>query len=155
MLKAARAQGRPMMVIAMMTAATIQATAIQTPPKTSHSRLSRTDTGDMGLLPRIVRSRRHHNAAWPSFRYRRAVPPASVIAGEVKQFRAANADAAWPSFRYGPAVLPASVIASEAKQFRAANADSGLLRRPLGSSQRPLCQFDWALGFSFCGSIRS
>jgi hypothetical protein len=43
-----------MMVMAMMTAATIQATAIQTPPKTSHNRLSRTDTGDMGLLPRFA-----------------------------------------------------------------------------------------------------
>src|SRR5580700_8293462 len=79
MLKAARAQGRPMMVMAMMTAATIQASAIQTPPKTSHNRLSRTDTGDMGFLPCFVRSRpRHHRAARASCRYRQAVPPASV-----------------------------------------------------------------------------
>src|SRR5271167_2557132 len=40
MLKAARAHGRPMMVIAMITAATTQATAIHKPPNTTQSRLS-------------------------------------------------------------------------------------------------------------------
>src|SRR5271167_3996130 len=39
MLKAARAHGRPMMVIAMITAATTQATAIHKPPNTIQSRL--------------------------------------------------------------------------------------------------------------------
>src|SRR5271168_5145607 len=46
MLKAARAHGRPMMVIAMITAATTQATAIHKPPNTIQSRLrSRLITG--------------------------------------------------------------------------------------------------------------
>src|SRR6516162_32049 len=40
MLKAARAHGKPMMVIAMITAATTQATAIHKPPNTIQSRLS-------------------------------------------------------------------------------------------------------------------
>src|SRR5271170_4622466 len=39
MLKAARAHGRPMMVIAMITAATSQAIAIHKPPNTIQSRL--------------------------------------------------------------------------------------------------------------------
>src|SRR6516164_6392185 len=46
MLKAARAHGRPMIVIAMITAATTQATAIHKPPNTIQSRLrSRLITG--------------------------------------------------------------------------------------------------------------
>src|SRR6516162_9623403 len=46
MLKAARAHGRPMIVIAMITAATTQATAIHKPPNTIQSRLrSRFITG--------------------------------------------------------------------------------------------------------------
>jgi hypothetical protein len=47
MLKAARAHGMPMIVIAMITAATSQPTAIQTPPKIIHKMLSRRDKGDM------------------------------------------------------------------------------------------------------------
>src|SRR5436190_7894988 len=40
----------PMMVIAMMTAAMPQPTAIHSPPKTSHKRFSKIDTGDMRFL---------------------------------------------------------------------------------------------------------
>src|SRR5215471_4935888 len=47
MLKAARAQGIPMMVIAMITAAISHSTAIQRPPNTIHARLNRMDNGDM------------------------------------------------------------------------------------------------------------
>src|SRR5260221_1705574 len=47
MLKAARAQGRPMMVIAMMMAAMSQPTAIHQPPKMTHRTLRRRLTGDM------------------------------------------------------------------------------------------------------------
>ena len=50
MVKAARAHGNPMMVIAMMTAATAQPTAIQKPPQTIQSRLSNNDTGDIGFF---------------------------------------------------------------------------------------------------------
>src|SRR5258708_18634832 len=51
MLKAARAQGRPMMVIAMMMAAMSQPTAIHQPPKMTHRTLRRRLTGDMsGVL---------------------------------------------------------------------------------------------------------
>ena len=54
MLNAARAQGRPMMVIAMMTAAISQPTAIQRPPKTIQNRLSRRDRADMGLPEEVA-----------------------------------------------------------------------------------------------------
>src|SRR5579872_1456343 len=47
MLNAARAQGRPMMVMAMMTEATSQPNAIQAPPIRIQSRLSRSETGAM------------------------------------------------------------------------------------------------------------
>jgi hypothetical protein len=43
MLKAALAQGKPMMVIAMMTAAIAHPRAIHKPPKTIQSRLRRSD----------------------------------------------------------------------------------------------------------------
>jgi hypothetical protein len=43
----ARVQGRPMMVIAMTTAAIIQPTAIHRPPKMTHSRFSSTEMGDI------------------------------------------------------------------------------------------------------------
>ena len=39
-----------MMVIAMMTAAMPQPTAIHSPPKRSHKRFSKIDTGDMRFL---------------------------------------------------------------------------------------------------------
>src|SRR5450631_1047723 len=48
-LKAARAHGRPMMVIAMMTPAIAQPTAIHRPPKAIHSRLSRREKVDMSF----------------------------------------------------------------------------------------------------------
>jgi hypothetical protein len=51
MLKAARAQGMPTMVIAMITAAISQPMAIQMPPKIIHNRLSSSDRGDMVVLP--------------------------------------------------------------------------------------------------------
>ena len=50
MLKAARAHGSPIMVIAMMMAANTQATAIHSPPKTIHKRLSRKAIGDMVVM---------------------------------------------------------------------------------------------------------
>src|SRR5690348_17109879 len=50
MLKAARAQGRPMIVIAMMTAAMIQPNAIHRPPNRIQSRFRTIDTGDIGRL---------------------------------------------------------------------------------------------------------
>ena len=46
-LNAAFAQGRPMIVIAMMMAATSQAAAIQAPPKKIQNRLRRMETGCM------------------------------------------------------------------------------------------------------------
>jgi hypothetical protein len=49
MLKAARAQGMPMMVIAMTTAATPHPTAIHTQPNTSHNRLSNNSIGVIAL----------------------------------------------------------------------------------------------------------
>src|SRR6202043_1997024 len=51
MLKAARAQGRPMMVMAMMTAASSHAAAIHTPPRRSQRRFSKMETGGMRFLP--------------------------------------------------------------------------------------------------------
>src|SRR5215471_9697029 len=48
MLNAARVQGRPMMVIAIATAAITQPTAIHRPPQTIHSRFRSTDMGDIG-----------------------------------------------------------------------------------------------------------
>ena len=51
MLKAARAQGMPMMVIAMTTAATPQPIAIHTPPSTSHNRFSSSAIGVIGYRP--------------------------------------------------------------------------------------------------------
>src|SRR5215467_5622586 len=50
MLKAARAHGRPMIVIAMITAATSQPTAIHRPPNTIHSRLRSRLKGDIPNL---------------------------------------------------------------------------------------------------------
>jgi hypothetical protein len=50
MLNAARAQGRPIIVIAMIAAAMSHATAIQMPPKNIHRRLRRSDKGDMGAV---------------------------------------------------------------------------------------------------------
>ena len=50
MLKAARVHGRPMMVIAMITAAITQPTAIQKPPSTIQRMLRTRDTGDMPIL---------------------------------------------------------------------------------------------------------
>src|ERR671919_785985 len=47
MLKAARAQGRPMIVIAMITAAIIQPSAIQTPPVRIQSTFRMTFSGDI------------------------------------------------------------------------------------------------------------
>src|ERR1700676_2567761 len=47
MLNAARAHGMPTMEIAMMTAASSQPAVIAMPPKMSHSRMSRMDTGDI------------------------------------------------------------------------------------------------------------
>jgi hypothetical protein len=49
MLNAALAQGRPMIVMAMITAASIQPAAIQTPPKTIQSTFRRMETGGMAL----------------------------------------------------------------------------------------------------------
>jgi len=54
MLKAARVQGRPIIVIAMTTAAMPQATAIQRPPKTIQKTLSRRDTADIGFLGELT-----------------------------------------------------------------------------------------------------
>src|SRR5450631_560472 len=47
MLKAARAHGRPIMVMAMMKAATTQAAAIHRPPKTIQSMFNNIETGGM------------------------------------------------------------------------------------------------------------
>ena len=47
MLNAARVHGRPMMVIAMTTAAIIQPAAIHRPPNTIHSRFRSKETGDI------------------------------------------------------------------------------------------------------------
>src|SRR5262245_10140798 len=47
MLKAARAQGKPMIVMTMMTAAMAQPTAIHRPPNRIQSRLRRSDRTDM------------------------------------------------------------------------------------------------------------
>src|ERR1700728_3307623 len=62
MFTAARAQGSPIMVIAMTTAAISQPAAIHRPPNTIHSRLSRSDTGDMNAaavsMTRRVTARR-------------------------------------------------------------------------------------------------
>ena len=58
MVKAARAHGSPIMVMAMMTAASAQPTAIQKPPQTIHSRLSNNETGDIELFRKAVRSKR-------------------------------------------------------------------------------------------------
>src|SRR5215831_10050768 len=52
MLNAARVQGRPMMVIAITTAAITQPTAIHRPPQTIHSRFRSTDMGDIPGVPR-------------------------------------------------------------------------------------------------------
>src|ERR1700688_2401858 len=50
MLNAARAQGRPMIVMAMMTAATTQAAAIHNPPKRIQRMFSTIETGGMRSL---------------------------------------------------------------------------------------------------------
>src|SRR5215471_6996913 len=57
MLKAARAQGKPMIVITMMTAAIAQPTAIHRPPNRIQSRLRRSDSTDT-RTSRIGRKRR-------------------------------------------------------------------------------------------------
>ena len=57
--KAARAQGRPMMVIARMTAAISQPIAIQSPPVTIQSTLSSRLTGDIGVGPRAGVTSKH------------------------------------------------------------------------------------------------
>jgi len=54
-LKAARAHGMPMIVMAMTTAAMTQPAAIQNPPKRIQSRLSRNERGDMDGLPELRR----------------------------------------------------------------------------------------------------
>src|SRR6266702_2487464 len=54
MLNAARAQGRPMIVIAMMTAATSQPNAIHAPPSTIHRILRSSETGDMVLFSSLA-----------------------------------------------------------------------------------------------------
>ena len=64
MLKAARAHGSPMMVIAMITAATSQATAIQMPPVRIQSTFRMMFSGDIGLLPGLS----HDRAALPAAR---------------------------------------------------------------------------------------
>jgi hypothetical protein len=50
MLKAARAHGKPMMVIAMMIAATTQPAAIHTPPSNNHRMFRNIETGCMSPL---------------------------------------------------------------------------------------------------------
>ncbi len=50
MLKAARAHGRPMMVIAMITAAISQPTAIHNPPNTIQRIFRNSGTTGMGAL---------------------------------------------------------------------------------------------------------
>ena len=50
MLNAAQAQGRPMMVIAMMMPAITQASAIQKPPKTIQRIFSKSETGPIGSI---------------------------------------------------------------------------------------------------------
>ena len=51
MLKAARVHGNPMIVIAIITAATIQTTAIQSPPQTIQSAFSKNENNDIGHFP--------------------------------------------------------------------------------------------------------
>src|SRR5579883_628747 len=51
MLKAARVHGRPIIVMAMISAAISQPTAIIRPPQTIQRTLSRSDIGDIGALP--------------------------------------------------------------------------------------------------------
>ena len=65
-MNAARAQGIPMMVIAMITAAISQPIAIQTPPKIIHNTLSSRERGDMVLFPQM-RSTRNASVALPTF----------------------------------------------------------------------------------------
>src|ERR1700722_16120659 len=50
MLKASRAQGMPMMVIAMMTAARTQPAAMYRPPKAIHNRLRKSAKADIGFF---------------------------------------------------------------------------------------------------------
>jgi len=50
MLNAARAQGIPMMVIAMTTAAITQPIAIHRPPNTIHSRFKRKAMSDIAVM---------------------------------------------------------------------------------------------------------
>ena len=50
MLNAAQAQGRPMMVIAMMTPATTQASAIHKPPKTIQRIFRSSETGPIDSI---------------------------------------------------------------------------------------------------------
>ena len=49
-MNAARAQGRPMMVMAMITAATSQPNAIHAPPSTIQTIFRSSETGDMGAI---------------------------------------------------------------------------------------------------------
>src|SRR5215831_3125613 len=50
MVNAARAQGRPMIVMAMMTAAIVQHTAVHSPPNTIHRILSSSDAVGIEIL---------------------------------------------------------------------------------------------------------
>ena len=49
MLNADQAHGRPIIVSAMMKAASTQPAAIHRPPNTIHNMFSRNDTGDIGF----------------------------------------------------------------------------------------------------------
>lgn len=65
MLKAARVHGNPMIVIAIIIAATIQATAIQSPPQTIQSAFSKNENIDIGHFP--VKARLGCSHEMPSF----------------------------------------------------------------------------------------
>src|SRR4029077_16358740 len=77
MLIAALAQGRPIMVIAMITAATIQATAIQSPPNGIQRMFSNSEKKEYGPPYRITSS-------VEPFRY----PPPALPAGQGQHFPA-------------------------------------------------------------------
>src|SRR6266700_574012 len=67
MLNAAPAHGRPMMVMAMITAATSQARAIQTPPSSSQRTFSKIETGGMRLSSTEA-TRARNSATYRRFR---------------------------------------------------------------------------------------
>src|SRR6185312_12966885 len=77
MLIAALAQGRPIMVIAMITAATIHATAIQSPPNAIQRMFSNSEKKDIGP------PHRNTSTVEPS-RY----PTSALPAGQGQHFRA-------------------------------------------------------------------